>query len=727
MGRARHRRRARVSTGEEERAGRACGGHEGESQECERQTYTARPSRQDERLSAGRSFGGRLDAELLRERSAVGRSFTRILRERRPGQCGEVGRGIRAQDLDRGGLEAAVHVDELERLLGFEWKPAGEHPKQHDAEGVDVARRRRGLTLRLLRGDVRGRAEHGSGLGEGRVGSHPRDPEVRDLRPVLVVEEDVRRLQVAVDETVPVRMSESRGELNRDRSSLVVLQAAAGRQALFQRSASEVLERHVRAPFHLAVVVETGHVRVSECRDSSSLPFEPGTVGVRSQQLQRDGPLEFEVLREPDLAHRTVPKLPLEPVALADDVAAHGDTVFPVAAELLTREEAQERILERVTLLASEPVPVAEAAGRVLAEDARAVVDLPPFPSSAMDGFAVRAADTPARLPVSARIAAGAPVAGPLRAGEAMAIATGGVVPEGADSVIPIEYVVEHDNEVEIPDAVVQGDNIRPRGRDVAAGGVVVAQGTRLGAAQIGALAASGLDRVACFRRPRVAILATGSELRRPGEPLGPGQVYEANGVLLATALASAGADIEMLPAVADDESAHRDALRHGLEADVLVTSGGVSVGPHDLVRRILADLGVEEVFWGVAVKPGKPLAFAVRGSTLVFGLPGNPVSSLVGCELFVRPAVLALQGALVPGPVFQEGRLAAGVRRNEHRDQLLRARVLPSENGAALEPVTGQESHMIARAAAADALVLVPRGAGELAAGESVRYLSLA
>jgi molybdopterin molybdotransferase len=308
-----------------------------------------------------------------------------------------------------------------------------------------------------------------------------------------------------------------------------------------------------------------------------------------------------------------------------------------------------------------------------------------------------------------------------------MAIATGGVVPAGADSVIPIEYVVEHDNEVEIPEAVAPGDNVRRRGRDVAAGAVVVPRGARLGAAQIGALAAAGLDRVACCRRPRVAILATGSELRRPGEPLGPGQVYEANGILLATALASAGADIETLPAVADDEAAHRDALQRGLEADVLVTSGGVSVGPHDLVRRILADLGVVEVFWGVAVKPGKPLAFAVRGSTLVFGLPGNPVSSLVGCELFVRPAVLALQGALVPGPVFQEGRLAASVRRNAQREQFLRARALPSEKGVALEPVTGQESHMIARAAAADALILVPRGEGEVAAGEAVSYLPLA
>ena len=396
-------------------------------------------------------------------------------------------------------------------------------------------------------------------------------------------------------------------------------------------------------------------------------------------------------------------------------------------AELLSLEEALERILEQVKPLGPEVVPLAAGAGRVVFEDARAVVDLPPFASSAMDGFAVRSEDTPGRLPIVTRIAAGVPARRPLEAGEAMAIATGGVVPAGADSVIPIEYVVESDNEVEILENVVQGDNVRPRGGDVAAGDVVVPSGARLRAPQIGALAAAGLDHVVVGRRPAIAVLATGTELRRPGERLGPGEVYEANGVLLATAFAAAGADVEVLPVVADDEATHREALERGLAADVLVTSGGVSVGPHDLVRRILGELGVEEVFWGVAVKPGKPLAFGVRGSTLVFGLPGNPVSSLVGAEVFVRPALLALQGASVPGPVFFEGRLAASVRRNAHRDEFLRARSVASENGVLLDPVRGQESHMIARAAAADALVLAPRGEGELAAGERVRYLPLA
>lgn len=390
-------------------------------------------------------------------------------------------------------------------------------------------------------------------------------------------------------------------------------------------------------------------------------------------------------------------------------------------------EEAQRLIIDRARPLPAETVRLEQAAGRVLAQPARAVVDLPPFASSAMDGFALRAVDSPGTLPVAARIAAGVPAPRALEAGEAMAIATGGVVPDGADAVIPIEYVVDHDNEVEISEPVAPGANVRPRGGDMHAGEVVVEPGTLLDAARLGALAASGIAEVECFARPRAAVVATGTELRPPGEPLGPGEVYEANGLILATQLASAGAEVSRAPAVADDEAAHRAALQRGLEADVLVTSGGVSVGPHDLVRRIEAELGVEEVFWRVAVKPGKPVAFGVRGSTLVFGLPGNPVSSLVAFELFVRPAVLALQGVADPLPRFEPGRLAAALRRNAERDELVRARTAEGGEAVELEPLTGQESHMIARAAAADALVLVPRGDGELPAGSPVRYLRLA
>ena len=391
-------------------------------------------------------------------------------------------------------------------------------------------------------------------------------------------------------------------------------------------------------------------------------------------------------------------------------------------------EEAQRLVLARVEPLPSERVALDQAAGRVLAEPGQAVVDLPPFPSSAMDGFAVRAADVPATLPVVARIAAGRPTGRTLEPGEAMGIATGGVVPEGADAVIPVEYVYERDNIVEVSEPVEPGANVRPRGGDLREGDVVVAAGARLGPTQLGALAAAGVAEVVCGAVPRAAVLATGTELRRPGEPLGPGEVYEANGLIIEAQLRSAGASVERLAAVADDDDAHREALARGLEHDLLVTSGGVSVGPHDLVRRIEAELGVEEVFWRVAVKPGKPVSFGVRGRTLVFGLPGNPVSSLVAFELFVRPAVLALQGVVDPLPRFEPGRLAAAIRRNAARDELARARLSAGEDGAAveLEPLVGQESHMIARSAAADALVLVPRGEGELEAGAPVRYLRL-
>jgi molybdopterin molybdotransferase len=393
---------------------------------------------------------------------------------------------------------------------------------------------------------------------------------------------------------------------------------------------------------------------------------------------------------------------------------------------LITLDEALAAVRAHVQPLAAESVPLEDAAGRVLAHDAVSTVDLPPFPSSAMDGFAVRAADTPGRLPVVAHIPAGTPAPRALRVGEAMGIATGGVVPRGADAVIPIEYVVHHDNEVEIEQPFPTGANVRPRGGDVGRGELVVRAGTRLGASQIGALAAAGLPAVEASARPRVVVLTTGSELRRPGEPLGPGQIYEANGVMLAAALAAVGAVVVPLAAVADDENAHRAALERGLDGDVLVTSGGVSVGPHDLVRRVEAELGVEEVFWRVAVKPGKPVSFGVRGSTLVFGLPGNPVSALVCFELFVRPAVLALQGALDPGPVFALGELVTTVRRNPQRDEFVRARSSVDGDRLLLEPVRGQESHMIARAAAADALVFAPRGDGDLAAGAVVRYLRL-
>jgi molybdopterin molybdotransferase len=389
---------------------------------------------------------------------------------------------------------------------------------------------------------------------------------------------------------------------------------------------------------------------------------------------------------------------------------------------LPTIDEALARVLEHARPLDAEEVPVAQAAGRVVAEPATAVTDLPPFDSSAMDGYAVRAADTPGRLAVAGQSAAGQPALEELGAGEAIVISTGAVVPAGADAVVPVERTK---GEVEV-EGVAPGENIRPRGGDARTGDVIVERGEVLRPAQLGALAAAGVATVRCTRRPRVAVLATGTELRAPGEQLAPGEIYESNTVLLAAQLASVGAEVTVLDAVSDDEAATRAALERGLAFDVLVTSGGVSMGVHDLVRGSLASLGAQEVFWRVAVKPGKPIAFAVRDATLAFGLPGNPVSSLVGFELFVRPALLALQGARDPGPAYLPGRLGASVRRTEQRDELVRARTHIADGAVVLTPLTGQESHMIVRSAAASALVHVPRGSGELSAGAQVSYLRI-
>jgi molybdopterin molybdotransferase len=395
-------------------------------------------------------------------------------------------------------------------------------------------------------------------------------------------------------------------------------------------------------------------------------------------------------------------------------------------ASLLTLEEAQELVLERVRPLDTEPVPIGAAIRRVTAQDVQARVDLPPFASSAMDGFAVRSADLPGTLRIVGEAAAGRPYEKRLEPGCAVAISTGAVVPADADAVVPVERVVQSANTVEISEAARAGAHVRGRGGDVASGEVVMRAGTMLTPARLAAVAAAGVATVECRRRPRVGILATGSELVAPGEPLRAGQIYETNGLMLDASLSAAGADTVTEPSAADDEAVLREALERGLACDVLVTSGGVSVGEHDLVRAVERELGVEEVFWRVSIKPGKPVSFGVRGDTLVFGLPGNPVSALVGCELFVKPALRGLQGVAEPLPRFETGRLTIGLRRNAERDEFVRARVRTDANEVVLEPIVGQESHMIVRSSAADALVHVPRGNGELAAGTAARWLRL-
>ncbi|MCY4086049.1 MAG: molybdopterin molybdotransferase MoeA [Actinomycetia bacterium] len=399
-------------------------------------------------------------------------------------------------------------------------------------------------------------------------------------------------------------------------------------------------------------------------------------------------------------------------------------------AELLELREAQALVLDRIAPTGAERVPIERAAGRVLAEPVAATCDLPRFPSSAMDGFAVRwapAGDESARLRVVGVAAAGTPSARPLGPGEAITISTGAVVPEGAAAVVPIEHVSEADGVVTVLGSVALGDNIRRPGLDVAAGDLVLEPGVRLGPAQVAALAAAGASEAQCRSRPRVGVLVTGSELRPPGSELGPGEIYESNGLMLAAQLVAAGAVPAQLGVVPDDRGKLEQTIERALLGfDMLVTSGGASAGERDLVREAQAAAQVEEVFHGVAIKPGKPVGFGMRRSHPVFNLPGNPVSSLVCFELLVRPAVNALLGLPEPLPAFDDGTLVAAIRRGPRRDEYVRASTRREGSDLLLEPATGQESHMIVSTAKANALVHVPRGDGELAIGDRVRFLPL-
>ena len=395
-------------------------------------------------------------------------------------------------------------------------------------------------------------------------------------------------------------------------------------------------------------------------------------------------------------------------------------------SDLLSVDEALARILARVEVLPAEQVALADAASRVSTDTILSAVDVPSFRSSSMDGYAVRSADLPGTLTIVDRSAAGRPSSTTLGAGEAIEISTGAVVPDGADTVVPIERVAVAGDTVTVPEPVPTRDNIREPGGDVRSGSVLIDPGDILTPARLGALAACGIESVMTHRAPRVTVVVTGTELRPPGSDLSRGQIYESNGLMLSAVLAASGAVVTRLAATEDTEAAHAASLEQALAADVVVTSGGVSVGPHDLVRRVQARLGVEEVFWGVAMRPGKPLAFGCRGRTLVFGLPGNPVSALVGALLFVRPALLALTGHPDPAPPFRPGVLVESIPQRPERDDFVRARVTWGEEGALVDPIVGQESHMIAHTAAATGLAWIPRGPGSLPAGSRVRFLPL-
>ena len=388
---------------------------------------------------------------------------------------------------------------------------------------------------------------------------------------------------------------------------------------------------------------------------------------------------------------------------------------------MISISEAREHVLAAVRPLPAEGVALAAALGRVLAEDVTSAIDLPPFDNSAMDGFAVVAGDEP-ELEVIGESRAGHPAAAAVRAGTAIRISTGAMLPAGATAVVPVERTEALDGGGRVRvEPVADGANIRRAGEDVRASGTVLRRGAALGPAELGVAAAVGRAELACARQPRVALLVTGDELTDPGRPLGPGGIYSSNGYALAAQVERAGAALVSSERVPDSAEGTRAAIAAALDArpELVIVSGGVSVGPHDHVKGALAELGVEERFWGVSLRPGKPTWFGVREPTLVLGLPGNPVSAMVTFHLFARPALAALQGA-DPSPRRATAVAAGPIRRNAKREQAVRVRLDSAADGPPRASLTGEQgSHMLTSLVGADGLALIPAGEGAVEAGE--------
>ncbi len=414
-----------------------------------------------------------------------------------------------------------------------------------------------------------------------------------------------------------------------------------------------------------------------------------------------------------------------------------------MASALIELEEARRTVLDCVHALASEPVALAHALGRVLAEDVRSDGAVPRFDSSAMDGFALRCIDVrdarperPIELSVVGESRAGSPASRALAGGEAIAISTGAAMPAGADAVVPVEQTRRENGRVEILTAPEMQANVRFAGDDVRAGALVLGAGAALGAAEVGVLASLGRAEAVCARRPRLAVITTGDELVEPGRPLAAGAIYNSNAYSIGALALQSGAELigdgaggaeglgestQLAAPVPDDPEATRAAIAVALErADVLVLCGGVSVGEHDHVRGALAELGVEERFWGVALKPGKPTLFGARAETLVFGLPGNPVSALVTFCLFVAPAVRALSGAAEP-PRRTVATLRSDCEKAPGRAHAVRCRLLLGAHGWEAEPTGVQGSHVLTSMLGADALAILPAGSAGVAAGTRV------
>jgi molybdopterin molybdotransferase len=388
-----------------------------------------------------------------------------------------------------------------------------------------------------------------------------------------------------------------------------------------------------------------------------------------------------------------------------------------------TVEEHQAVVAALLPPLSEEDVDLAAAHGRVLARDVRARVALPGFDNSAMDGYAARwvevagAARTPVRLPVADDIPAGRTDVGPLASGTVQRIMTGAPLPAGADVVVPVELTDGGTDVVEIRDAPPAGTHLRAAGEDIAEGAVALSAGSPLGSAQLGLAAAVGVTTLPVRRKPRVLVLSTGSELVAPGLPLLPGQIYESNSALLVAAVEEAGGEARRLHFVPDDVGQFLATVRAELAtADLLITSGGVSAGAYEVVKDAFRELGTVE-FTKVAMQPGGPQGSGTVDGVPVVTLPGNPVSSFVSFEVFVRPALRRALGHAAPARLRVPARLAGALTSPAGRRQYLRGRY----DDGSVSQVGGPGSHLVAHLSRANCLVVVPEDVTELPAGAEV------
>ncbi|HJR92013.1 MAG TPA: gephyrin-like molybdotransferase Glp [Acidimicrobiia bacterium] len=389
-------------------------------------------------------------------------------------------------------------------------------------------------------------------------------------------------------------------------------------------------------------------------------------------------------------------------------------------------DEARAEVLSAMVRLDSERVELAHASGRVLAEDVVSPHDIPPFPNSAMDGFAVRAADVvavPVRLEVLEDVPAGSMPTHEVGPATAIKIMTGAPMPIGADAVVKVEVTAQAgDGTVDIMESVAAGTAVRPAGGDISAGTNVLAAGTRLGPVEVALLATVGAHRPQVSRRPLVAVMSTGDELRPPDTPrLEPGLIRDSNRPLMSALVAEAGGDVLDMGIVADREGDLTAALdRASEEADVIMTSGGVSMGEYDLIKQVLTRRG-DVAFWQVAMQPAKPFAFGRIGSTPLFGLPGNPVSVMVAFEQFARPALLTMQGATQFLRPRIMARMGEAVASDPAKVVFLRVVLRPEDGENVAYLSGGQGSNVLSALAAADGLAVVRAGVDGLAAGDRV------